>query len=440
MAFVFQLPEIGEGVVEGEIVAWKVQVGASVTRDAPFCEVMTDKATVEISSPTSGVVTKLYGQPGDIVKVHAPLAEIDESGSASAGPAAPAQAASPQAASPQAPAAAQPPAGAPKAPPSPQAAPPSSSVPAPSSAAAAAPSGPRGPAKAAPAVRRDARERGIDIHEVAGTGPGGRVTRSDLENYGGGPAPALPAAVPQVAMPVVRPSGTRETIKIIGLRRKIAQQMLAAKQSAPHFTYVEEIDVTDLVALRARLKKRAEKDRIKLTYLPFILKACSVAFREFPNVNATMNNDAYELTVHGDHNVGVATDTPAGLYVPVIKNIEQKSILHIAADMQTVTDRVRAGKATLDDLTGGTFTVTSVGNLGGVLATPILNVPEVAILGVNAIRERPVVRDGQIVIRSMMHLSPSFDHRIIDGAVAARFVARVKDLLEDPGALLVELA
>jgi len=445
MAYVFQLPEIGEGVVEGEIVAWKVQVGSRVERDAPFCEIMTDKATVEISSPTAGTVSRLYGQPGDIIKVHAPLAEIEESGgSVAASPAASPSIPSPPAAPVPNPGAKAsgapapvPPAAAPGGPAAPRhrEAPPS---PPPAAPAAHAP--PRGPAKAAPAVRRDARERGIDIHEVPGTGDGGRITRSDLENFSGGPLPSVPAAVPQVTVPNVRPTGHREVVKIIGLRRKIAQQMLAAKQTAPHFTYVEEIDATELVALRGRLKRRAEKDGIKLTYLPFIIKACSVAFREFPNVNATMNNEVYELTVHGDHNIGIATDTPAGLFVPVIKNVEQKSILQIAADMATITDRVRAGKARIDDLSGGTFTVTSVGNLGGVLATPILNVPEVAILGVNAIRERAVVRDGQIVIRQMLNLSPSFDHRIIDGAVAARFVARVKDLLEDPGALLVELA
>ncbi|TVQ90786.1 MAG: 2-oxo acid dehydrogenase subunit E2, partial [Deltaproteobacteria bacterium] len=287
--------------------------------------------------------------------------------------------------------------------------------------------------KAAPAVRREARERGIDLRDVPGTGPGGRVVRDDLDAFQA--TPVAPPALPQA------PLATHDqTVKIIGLRRKIAQQMLAAKQTAPHFTYVEEIDATELVTLRRRLKAGAAERGIKLTYLPFILKALSVAFRDFPNVNATLNNETYELTVRAHHNIGIATDTPQGLFVPVLKDVQSKSILQIAAELADLTERTRQGKAGLDDLTGGTFTVTSVGNIGGVLATPILNVPEVAILGVNAIRERAVVRDGQVVVRSMLYLSPSFDHRILDGAVAARFVRRLKALLEDPAALLVELS
>jgi pyruvate/2-oxoglutarate dehydrogenase complex dihydrolipoamide acyltransferase (E2) component len=419
MAFVFELPEIGEGVVEGEVVAWKVQLGQRVERDQPLCEIMTDKATVEISSPTTGVLTKTHGQPGDIIKVHAPLAEIDENGVADS-----ATAQGTPAKAPSAPAKLEP-----------------AQVAAPVVAPAAVPptrrtqgAPPAGPAKAAPAVRRDARERGIDLQDVAGTGPGGRITRDDLAAFSSGTTPVAPRALPQVAA-----TAEDQVVKIIGLRRKIAQQMLSAKQTAPHFTYVEEIDATELVALRSRLKETAAARGVKLTYLPFILKALSVAFRDFPNVNATMNNDTYELTVRGHHNIGIATDTDQGLFVPVIKDVQAKSILHLAWEMADLTERTRAGKASLEDLSGGTFTVTSVGNIGGMLATPILNVPEVAILGVNAIRERAVVRDGQIVARQMLYLSPAFDHRIIDGAVAARFVARLKELLEDPACLLVEL-
>lgn len=444
MAFVFELPEIGEGVVEGEIVAWKVQVGDTVKRDSPFCEIMTDKATVEISSPTGGTVAKLYGEPGDIVKVHEPLAEIDESG-------APAQpAAEPAATAEPAPDPTPDPAPRPTSAPAstPAAAPPTAAPPAPPSRRRGSASDPdrRKHTRATPAVRREARERAIDIHGVPGTGPGGRVTRADLDAHeqrpatAASPAPAASGAKAPPALPQVTPSGHEETVKIIGLRRKIAQQMLAAKQSAPHFTYVEEIDATELVTLRRRLKAKAADRGIKLTYLPFIMKACSVAFREFPNVNALMNNDTYELTVKGDHNIGIATDTPNGLFVPVIKNVEQKSILHLAAELVDVTGRTREGQASLDELRGGTFTITSVGNIGGVLATPILNVPEVGILGVNAIRDRAVVIDGEIQIRKMLYLSPSFDHRIIDGAVAARFVRRLKALLEDPAELLVELS
>jgi len=444
MAFVFELPEIGEGVVEGEVVAWKVAIGGRVERDAPLCEIMTDKATVEISSPTSGTLIKTFGEPGDIIKVHTPLAEIDESGAPAA--AAPAQkaaasaTAAPVAAAPAASVAAAPAASVAAAPAAPVAAAPAAPVAAPTSRRAAT-SDPaeRSHTKAAPAVRREARERGIDLHEVPGTGPGGRVTRDDLDSFeSAAPTSAAPVAPPALAQ--TPPTQGDQVVKIIGLRRKIAQQMLSAKLTAPHFTYVEEIDATELVALRARLKKSAEKRGVKLTYLPFMIKALSVAFRDFPNVNATMNNETYELTVRAEHNIGVACDTPSGLFVPVLKRVQHKTILQIAAELAALTDRTRAGKASLDDLTGGTFTVTRVGNIGGMLATPILNVPEVAILGVNAIRERAVVIDGQIQVRAMLYLSPSFDHRIIDGAVAARFVARLKELLEDPAALLVELS
>ena len=432
MSYVFELPEIGEGVVEGEIVSWKVDVGASVNRDEPFCEIMTDKATVEISSPVSGTVTKLHGDPGDIIKVHAPLAEIDESGAPAPAPEkpAPAKAAAPPAPKPAAPA------------PAPAPAAPKPAAPAPASASRRAPAQPstpgqRGHTKATPAVRREAKERGIDIHTVPGTGPGGRVTRQDLDRHGSSAPMGLPKAPP--ALPQVYPTGHVEKVKIIGLRRKIAQQMSAAKLTAPHFTYVEEIDATELVAVRGVLKKAAAERGVKLTYLPFIMKACSLAFREFPNVNARMDSEAFELSVHGDHNIGIATDTPQGLFVPVIKNVEQKSILHLAAEIADITTRTREGRASLEDFSGGTFTITSVGNIGGVLATPILNVPEVGILGVNAIRDRAVVIDGEIAVRKMLNFSPSFDHRIIDGAVAARFIARMKQLIEEPGELLMEL-
>lgn len=417
MAFVFELPEIGEGVVEGEVVDWKVAVGDSVAVDQPLCEIMTDKATVEISSPRAGTVVALHGEPGDIIKVHTPLAEIDESG-APAPKAAPAAKPAPA----PAPAAAPAPAPAPKAAPAPAA-------PAPAARAA----GDR--AKASPSVRRHAREEGIDIHSVAGTGKGGRVTHADVEAFN---APAEPVRMP--ALPQVMPSGAEERVKIIGLRRKIAQQMRASKQTAAHFTYVEEIDCTELDRLRKQLKPVAADRGVKLNYLPFFMKACSIVFREFPNVNAVMDEERFELVVKGDHNIGFAADTPQGLFVPVIKNVEQKSVLRIAAEMQDLAERTRLGKASLDELTGGTFTITGVGSIGGVFATPIVNIPEVAILGTNAIRDRPMVIGGEIVVRKMMFLSSSFDHRIIDGAVAARFTAALKRIIENPSIFLLELA
>lgn len=429
MAYVFELPEIGEGVVEGEVVSWAVEIGDAIERDQPVCEIMTDKATVEISSPVSGTVTKLCGDPGDIIKVHSPLAEIDQ---ADGGTKAPAKAETPSA---PAPATA---ATAPAAPAAPAVTAPPVAPPRRDAATISDPST-RAHTKAPPAVRREAKELSVDIHRVPGSGPGGRVTHSDVQAFANqGSDVPLPIAPP--ALPQVLPTGAEETVRIIGLRRKIAQQMVVSKTTAPHFTYVEEIDATRLVDIRNRLKPIAAAQGVKLTYLPFIAKACSIAFREFPNMNAWMNTDKYELTVKGDHNIGIATDTPQGLFVPVVHNVEQKSILRIAAEMADLSARTRVGKASKEELTGSTFTLTSVGNIGGVLATPILNVPEVAILGVNMIRDRAMVVDGEICVRKMFYLSPSFDHRIIDGAVAARFVARLKAILEQPETLLLEMA
>ena len=427
MAFVFELPEVGEGVVEAEVIAWHVNVGDVVAENDPLCEITTDKAQLEISSPKGGRILKLHGEPGDIIRVHTPLVEIDESASGeasmpastngvSAGPVTPPPAAPPAPAAPSAP------------------------VPAP--VAAAAPSAPTGgPSKATPAVRRHAREAGIDIHDVSGTGRGGRVTHDDLSKHSA-PVPMsaeMPLPIAPPALPQVMPSGSEERIKIIGIRRKIAEQMVKSKHTAPHFTYVEEVDCTKLVELRNSLKVFAAERNVKLTYIPLMMKAASLAMREFPNVNAVMDEEKFELVVKGDHNFGISCDTPNGLFVPVIKNVEQKSILHIAAEMNDLVARTRTGKAKLDELRGGTFTLTSVGSIGGAFATPILNVPEVAILGVNAIRDAAVVRDGEIVIRKMMYLSPSFDHRVIDGAIGARFVAHLKHILEHPEILMLEL-
>lgn len=421
MAFVFELPEVGEGVVEAEVVAWKVKEGDTVARDQPLVEITTDKAQLEVSSPRAGRVVKLHGQPGDIIKVHAPLCEFED-GAAAPAPAALAPAAAPAPASAPAPA------------PAPKAAP----APAPTPPRPAPPAG--GPTKAAPAVRREARELGVDLSSVPGTGPGGRVTKGDLHAAQAAPAPEAPVPVVAPALPQVFPSGHEERVKIVGVRRKIAEQMRRSKSTAAHFTYVEEVDCGELVKLRKKLKAVAEERGIKLTYVPILMKAVSLVLREFPNLNALMDEEAMELVVKGDHNIGISCDTPNGLYVPVVKNVEQKSIFRIAAELEDLIARTKAGKAKLEELRGGTFTMTSVGSIGGVLATPILNIPEVAILGVNAIRDQAVVRDGQIVIRPMMFLSPSFDHRIIDGAVGARFVAALKTVIEHPERLLLELA
>ena len=428
--YVFELPEIGEGVVEGEIVQWLTNVGEFVDVDQPLCEVMTDKANVEISSPKSGVVKALHGDPGDIVSVHSPLVDIDTAADASAAkPAAPKKevkaAPEPKKAAPE-----------PAKPPAPAAKP----APAPATpTASAAPIKTSGKTLATPAVRSYAREQGIDLNTVPGSGKGGRVTKADINAFiNRASAIKAPAALefsPVDALGYPRPD---ETVKIIGLRRKIAEKMVESYRTIPHFTYVEEIDATRLVGLRGALKGPAAQQGIKLSYLPFIMKALVRVFREFPTVNANMDEDAFALQVRGEVNIGIATDTPQGLYVPVIKNVESKSLLQLAHEVIDITDRTRNGTASLDDFRGGTFTITSVGNIGGRFATPIINHPEVAILGVNQIHDRPMVVDGEIVARKMMYLSPSFDHRVIDGAVGARFIAALKEILETPEVLLVE--
>ena len=455
--FTFELPEIGEGVVEGEIVRWLVAEGDQISADQPLCEVMTDKATVEISVPKGGRVVSLHGTPGDIIAVHAPLAELYDAAAAAA-PVGPAEA---TAAAPPATTAA---------PPATTSAPPrtAASQPAPPQARAAPVTNGVSKTLATPAVRSYARDLEVDIHQVPGSGKGGRITRSDLDAFAAAPparAPMAQTAVEQAAVeqaaveqaaveqaavdqaavaPAALPAPAAplrgdERIRIIGLRRKIAEKMLESYRTVPHFTYVDEIDATALVALRAELKPLAAAQGVSLTFMPFIMKALCKVFMEFPTVNAVMDEAAHELVVRGEVNIGVATDTPAGLYVPVVRNVRSKSILELARETADLTERTRAGKVALSELQGGTFTITSVGNIGGRFATPIINHPEVAILGVNQIHDRPVVRHGEIVARKMMYLSPSFDHRVIDGAVAARFVAALKIVLEQPASLLLEL-
>ncbi len=442
--YIFELPEIGEGVVEGEVVRWLVAEGDAVAVDQPICEIMTDKATVEISTPKAGRVTKLHGKPGDIVKVHSPLVSFDVGGaSAAPAPKVAAAAAAPVPAAPPAapkltPTTPAPVAAQPVALPAPSpAAPPSGGVAGGVHPAVAAklPRPPGTPTLASPAVRHEARKLGLDIEVVPGSGKDGRITKEDLSTALQ-PAPE-PRALPALVAPP--PSVGDERVRIIGLRRKIAEKMVQAYRTAPHFTYVDEVDATELVALRDRLNAAAGPRGIKLSYLPFIMKALSVVFKEFPTVNAVMDEEAFELVLRKDVNIGIATDTDAGLYVPVIKRVQEKSLFELAQEIADLTKRTRENKVKMDELQGGSFTITSVGNIGGRFATPILNHPEVAILGVNQIHDRPMAIDGQVVIRKMFYLSPSFDHRIIDGAVAARFVSALKALLENPQALLLDL-
>ena len=417
MSYIFELPEVGEGVTEAELVRWMVNVGDVIAQGQVVCEVMTDKATMEINCPEGGTVTGIFGEEGDILPVHAKLVELSQDGSAPApAPVKSAPAPTPTATT-------------------------STPVPTPTPVAPApsAPSAnPSGKVLASPAVRSMAKKQGLDLSGVVGTGKGGRITRADLEQQ-----PQQTTAVSEhiIAPPAiqVQPSREDQVVKIVGLRRKIAEKMLESVQRAPHFTYVEEVDVTDLVAMRGNLKGLAAEKGVKLTYIPFIMKALVSVFQEFPSVNAVMNEADFSMIIRGEVNIGIATDTPQGLYVPVVKNVEQKSILELAAEITDITTRTREGKVQLSELQGGTFTITSVGNIGGRFATPIINHPEVAILGVNQIHDRPMVVNGEIVARKMMYLSPSFDHRVIDGAVAARFVSALKNILENPASLVLSL-
>jgi pyruvate dehydrogenase E2 component (dihydrolipoamide acetyltransferase) len=282
-------------------------------------------------------------------------------------------------------------------------------------------------------VRRLARQMGVDIASVAPTGPRGRVTKEDVERAAKGGAAAHAMAAARAVQ-----SGTEERIPFRGLRRKIADKMHQSKSTAAHFSYVDEVDMTELVVLRASLKEEASAQGVKLTYLPFIIKALVPAFRKFPSVNSTLDETAEQMILKHYYNVGIAVDTDDGLVVPVAKRVETKSLLDLAREVAILSEKARAKRLSVDDLQGGTFTITSVGNIGGMFATPIINFPEVAILGVNRIHERPVVREGVVCIRQMMYLAISLDHRVVDGATGARFLNEVKRRLENPGLLLLD--
>ncbi len=407
MAFEFKLPDIGEGVVEGEIIKWLISPGSVVAEDQPMVEVMTDKATVEIPSPVRGKVLKTIGAEGEVVEVGATMVviETDEDGKSAAAEVANRTAAEVVASGP----------------------PPSSSPPSRSSRKALA----------TPAVRKFAREQNIEINRVNGTGPGGRITREDIESYLRGPAPATPGA-PAPKRAASRPSPLQdvESIPYRGLRKKIGDHLVASKRFAPHYTYVEEVDVTQLVELRKRYQELNPERR--LTYLPFLMKAVVRGLKAYPIVNSTLDEDQQVILLKKRYNIGVAVATDQGLIVPVVKDVDRKGLLQISDEIAELSEQARQGKVKLEDLRDGTFTITSLGFLGGVLATPVINYPEVAILGVHKISPRPVVRDGQIVIRQMMNLSASLDHRIVDGAVGAQFMHAVIPYIENPGLLAVQ--
>ncbi len=434
---VIKMPDIGEGIAEVELVGWHVQPGDTVAEDQPLADVMTDKATVEIPSPVKGKVISLGGKVGDVMAVGTELIrlEVDGGGNLAAGmsPAAvrvaPAPAAAP--APSRAPAAATAPAAVT---PAVVSAPPSAepqvrSAPVVTRAVARAPGD---KPIASPAVRRRAWELGIELKFVPGSGSAGRILHEDIEAYlGRGGAPGA-AAARQVER------HDEEHVQVIGLRRKIAQKMQEAKRRIPHFTYVEEIDVTELEALRAQLNERHASARGRLTLLPLLARAIVLALRDFPQVNARFDDDAGVITRYGAVHLGIATQTEGGLMVPVLRHAEARDPWSTAAEIVRLAEAARSGKATREELAGSTLTITSLGALGGIVSTPVINYPEVAIVGVGRIVERPMIRAGHIEARKLMNLSSSFDHRVIDGADGARFVQAVRGLLECPALLFVE--
>jgi 2-oxoisovalerate dehydrogenase E2 component (dihydrolipoyl transacylase) len=433
---VIKMPDIGEGIAEVELVMWHVKVGDAVTEDMILADVMTDKATIEIPSPVHGTVAMLGGAAGQVLAVGADLIHIEvegagnlkaQAGGSAAATAAPAQ---PAAAAPGP--VAPPPAAAVTAPPAPAAAMPAPRAAASTPSRVARDAGER--PLASPAVRKRAWDMGVELQFVHGSGPAGRILQSDLDSYAARGVHGASSA----AAGGYRENHTEQTVPLIGLRRKIAQKMQESKRRIPHFSYVEEIDVTELENLRARLNEQMGKERGKLTVLPLLARALVVALRQFPQMNARFDDDAGVVTQYGAVHLGVATQTDAGLMVSVMRHAEARDLWSCAAEIGRLADAARTGKATRDELSGSTITISSLGALGGIVTTPVINHPEVAIIGVNKIVERPMVNQGAVVIRKMMNLSSSFDHRVVDGMHAAQFVQAIRALLECPALLFVE--
>lgn len=465
----FKLPDIGEGVTEGEIVSWLIKPGEMVKEDQPMVEVMTDKATVTITSPRAGAVVETRGTIGHVVQVHEVLVvfEVDGAGAAAApeakngassdGPAATAVGDIKE------------------------------SLPglgAPSPRRGTIPVGPPAPSSAyfnekplaTPATRKLARDLEVDLKVVPPTGPSGRVTRTDVESFAqngtsgshttpverrpitdllpppphGAPAATTTQQAPpndtrgrdavRITAPTKEQGALEERVPFAGMRRKIATKMAQSKHTAAHFTFVEECEVTALKALRARLKGPAEKEGVKLSFLPFIVKAVVAALKKHPVLNSALDESTNELVYRKYFNIGIAASTDAGLIVPVVKDCDRRSILEIAREISRLSDDAKAGKSKIEDLGGSTFTITSLGAQGGLFATPIINFPEVGILGVHQMKQRPVVKDGQIVVGEVMLLSLSFDHRIVDGHVGAAFAYDIIGFLENPDRLFLEMA
>lgn len=433
----FKLPDIGEGVHEGEIVRWIVPEGASVAEDDPVVEVMTDKATVEIPAPAAGTIARHMVTEGEVAKVGDVIFVIATGGGSAAS--APALSAAPFAA--------------------PAAEAPANGNAAPAPVAVAAPAEPGKKVLAAPATRRLAREMGVDLTGLTGSGPRGRIKPEDVRAAASAPS-AAPAATPSAPTAVAAPApatggaaaepaapvrsfpmvaGSREVDRVPfrGIRRKTAEAMARSKYTAPHFSLIEEVDCTDMVAARKKAKAVGERHNIKVTFMPYIMKATAIALQEFPQLNAELDVEANEILVKKYVNLGIAVDTPNGLVVPVVKDVHLKGILQISAELSDIAARARVGKLAPDDFKDSTFTLSNAGNIGGVFATPIINFPEVAIMGIHTMRKMPRCVGDDIVARQVMMLSISIDHRLVDGADGARFMVRVRELLEDPDLMLL---
>jgi pyruvate dehydrogenase E2 component (dihydrolipoamide acetyltransferase) len=403
----FKFPDVGEGIHEGKIVKWRVGEGESVKADQPIVEVETDKAIVELPSPVSGTILKINFHEGTDVKVGETLVTIAEAGDAA---------------------------------PSAAAAPPKTDMQKPPSSPSIIPSQPQTssapalPVMATPATRKLARELGVDIAKVRGSGPSGRIVDDDIRN-------ANPGDRGKEAGKAMPPSALASDVRIqlSGLRKTIAERMTYSKAHIPHACGMDLFDVTDLVSLREKEKAPMQARGIKLTYLPFIIKACTIALRRYPSFNAHFDNDRNELVAKKDINMGLAVDTQDGLMVIVIKEADKKTIADIAKEIDALALLAKERKVKLDDVRGSTFTITNVGSVGGLLSTPIINPPEVAIMGIHRIRDMPWVVDGQIKIRKILGVSICFDHRVTDGALATEFMNLVKQHLEDPGLLLMDM-
>jgi 2-oxoisovalerate dehydrogenase E2 component (dihydrolipoyl transacylase) len=439
--YVFKLPDLGEGTVEAEIVGWRVKPGDVVAEDDVVVEVMTEKAAVEVPAPVSGRVVSTTGTPGDMVPVGAELIvlETEVAGASAAAGAKPA--AVPAAAAATVPAAA---ATAPAADTS-AAISTRARVGGDGANGAAAPSAAPAAVRTArvatsPAIRRRAHEAGIDLRQIAGTGPNGRIVPKDLEAYVARRVQPTPLLRAPKAVPAARPAASApdiEEIKVIGLRRVIAQRMSEAKRTIPHFAYVEELDITELESLRRHLNGRLPEGSAPLTYLPFLALGLIRVLREFPQCNAHYDAERGVIMRYSAVHLGIATQTPEGLKVPVVHDAQALSLWELAAAMRRVSEAARTNKAKREELTGSTITITSLGKLGGIASTPIINAPEVAIIGVNRAIERPLVIDGAIAIRLTMNLSSSFDHRFVDGYDAASMIQALKECLEHPATIFI---